>query len=79
MLDFGTWGELLIIAITALIVIGPKDLPKAMRTLGRWVYKFRSISQQVRSYVDDLAFQAQREDIMNIDDAARKNETKQQD
>ena len=78
MLDFGTWGELLIIAITALIVIGPKDLPKTMRTLGRWVYKTRSVTQQLRGYVDELAFQAQREEIINSSDVTRKDESKHQ-
>lgn len=67
MFNFGTWGEILIIAITALIVIGPKDIPKALKMIGRWVYKIRNFSQQVRSYVDELTFQAQRDEIMAND------------
>ena len=35
MLDFG-WTELAIIAVIALMVIGPKDLPKVLRTMGQW-------------------------------------------
>ncbi len=65
MFDFGTWGEILIIVITALIVIGPKDLPKTLRALGHWVYKIRGVTQQVRGYVDELAFKAQREEIIS--------------
>jgi sec-independent protein translocase protein TatB len=65
MLNFGTWGEILIILITALIVVGPKDIPKTLKMVGRWVYKIRRITQQFSSYVDELAFEAQREDIMS--------------
>ena len=52
--SLGTWGEILIILITALIVIGPKDIPKTLKMIGRWVYKVRNFSQHVRSYVDEL-------------------------
>lgn len=64
MLNFGTWGEILIILITALIVVGPKDIPKTLKMVGRWVYKIRRFTQQITGYVDDLAMQAQNEDIM---------------
>ncbi|MBP6986398.1 MAG: twin-arginine translocase TatA/TatE family subunit [Alphaproteobacteria bacterium] len=66
MLNFGTWGEFLIILITALVVIGPKDIPKTLKLLGRWVHKFRKVTQQVRGYVDELAFDAQRDEIMSM-------------
>jgi sec-independent protein translocase protein TatB len=64
MLSLGTWGEILIILITALIVIGPKDIPKTMKLIGRWVYKVRKVTQGIRSYVDELTFEAQREEII---------------
>lgn len=74
MFNFGTWGEILIIVITALIVVGPKDIPKVLKWVGRWVYKIRHFSSQVRSYVDDLAFQAQRDDIMAATEAEPQDE-----
>lgn len=74
MFNFGTWGEILIIAITALIVIGPKDIPKTLKMIGRWVYKIRNFSQQVRGYVDELTFQAQRDDIMSKDRDSKSEE-----
>ena len=43
MFDIGV-GELLVILIVAVVVIGPKDLPLAMRTAGRWIGKMRRIS-----------------------------------
>ena len=41
MLDIG-WQELLIILVIALVVIGPRDLPKVVRTVGQWTGKARS-------------------------------------
>lgn len=74
MLNFGTWGEILIILITALIVVGPKDIPKTLKMVGRWVYKIRRVTQQFRGYVDELAFEAQREDIISSTKDAKPDE-----
>ena len=41
--------ELLLVAAVALIVIGPKDLPKVMRAVGKWVGKVRGVARQFRS------------------------------
>ena len=43
MLDIG-WSEILLIAVVAIVVIGPKDLPDALRTLGRMVTKVRRMA-----------------------------------
>ena len=39
-------GELLIIALVALVVIGPKDLPRVMHTVGSWVGRARGMARQ---------------------------------
>ena len=52
MLDIG-WTEILIIAVIALFVVGPKDIPKALRTVGVWVGKLRSLSREFQSTVED--------------------------
>ena len=44
MLDVGAWAEFVVIALLALIIIGPKDLPKALFTLGKWVGKLRDFT-----------------------------------
>ncbi len=44
MFDFA-WSELAVIAVVALVVIGPKDLPRVMRTVGIWVGKARAIAR----------------------------------
>jgi len=52
MFDIG-WSELLLIAVIALIVVGPKDLPVLLRTVGRYVGVIRAHAQQFRAQVED--------------------------
>jgi sec-independent protein translocase protein TatB len=47
-------GEFLLVAVIALVVIGPKDLPKVLRVVGKWVGKARNMAQQFRSGFDDM-------------------------
>ncbi|MET4807307.1 Sec-independent protein translocase protein TatB [Limibacillus sp. MBR-115] len=53
MFDIG-WTEMAIIALIALVVIGPKDLPGAMRTVGHWVRKIRTVARDFQSGLDDM-------------------------
>lgn len=46
--------ELLLVAIVALVVIGPKDLPRVLRVIGQWVGKARRIAGQFRSGFDEM-------------------------
>lgn len=46
--------ELLLCAVIALVVIGPKDLPKAMRVVGHWVGRARSVARHFRSGIDTM-------------------------
>ena len=57
MFDIGV-GELLVILIVAVVVIGPKDLPLAMRTAGRWIGKMRRVSAHFRSGIDAMVREA---------------------
>src|SRR4028118_233550 len=47
-------SELLIIILVAVVVIGPKDLPRVMRTVGQWVGRARGMANQFRSGVDQM-------------------------
>lgn len=47
-------GEFLIIILVAAVVIGPKDLPRVLRTVGQWVGKARGMANQFRSGVDQM-------------------------
>lgn len=51
--------ELLLVAAVALLVIGPKDLPKAMRFVGYWVGKARGVARQFRSGFDEMVREAE--------------------
>lgn len=55
--------ELLLIVIVAVIVIGPKDLPLALRTAGRWIGKVRKISGQFRTGLDAMIREAEMEEM----------------
>lgn len=48
------WSELLLIAVVALVVIGPKDLPKAIYTFGKWVRKARVVAREFQTHIDDM-------------------------
>ena len=62
MFDIGA-GELLVILIVAVVVIGPKDLPLAMRTAGRWIGKVRRVSAHFRSGIDAMVREAELEEM----------------
>ncbi|MDJ0276701.1 Sec-independent protein translocase protein TatB [Sphingomonas sp. 2R-10] len=51
--------ELMVVALVALVVIGPKDLPKAMRLVGHWVGKARGVARQFRSGFDTMVREAE--------------------
>ena len=55
--------ELLIVALVALVVIGPKDLPKVMRTVGNWVGKARGMARHFRSGIDTMIREAELEEM----------------
>ncbi len=56
-------GELLLVALVALLVIGPKDLPRVLRTVGNWVGKARSVASQFRSGFDEMVRQSELEEL----------------
>jgi sec-independent protein translocase protein TatB len=56
-------SEFLLVIIVALVVIGPKDLPRVLRTVGKWVGKARSIAAQFRSGFDDMVREAELADL----------------
>jgi len=53
MLDL-SWTEILLIGGAAIIFIGPKELPNALRTVGQWAGKARSLAREFQGSVDDM-------------------------
>ncbi len=62
MFDIG-WSELLLVLVVALVVVGPKDLPRLMRTVGRWVGKARAMADQFRSSFDEMARESELDEL----------------
>ena len=55
--------ELLLVIVVALVVIGPKDLPKAMRFVGKWVGKARGMARHFRAGLDTMMREAELEEL----------------
>lgn len=62
MFDFGAI-EILLIVVVAVVVIGPKDMPLALRHAGRWIGKVRKLSGQFRSGLNSMVREAELEDM----------------
>lgn len=62
MFDIGA-DELLLTAVVAVVVIGPKDLPRALRTIGRWVGKMRRMSNAFRAGIENVIREAELEEL----------------
>jgi sec-independent protein translocase protein TatB len=56
-------GEFMLVALLALLVIGPKDLPKVLRVVGKWVGKARGFAQQFRTGFDDMIRESELKDM----------------
>lgn len=74
------WSELGIIAVVALVVIGPKDLPKVLRTVGQWTAKARSMAREFQSGIDDMVREAELDELRKaakqVSDFSLENEVK---
>ena len=62
MFDIGA-DELLLTAVVAIVVIGPKDLPRALRTAGRWIAKMRRMSNAFRAGIENVIREAEMEEL----------------
>ena len=62
MVDIGA-SELLMIVIVAVVVIGPKDLPRALRTAGKWIGKVRRTSNHFRAGIETMIREAEMEEM----------------
>lgn len=67
-----SWTEFLVIGVVALIVIGPKELPAVMRTLGQWTRKIRGMASEFQNQFQEAVREAEMADLKKeVDDLAQ--------
>ena len=77
MFDIG-WTELLIIAVVAIIVVGPKDLPRMLRSVGRYAGQLRRTANEFRSQFDEAIRESELDELRtSLKDAADMNPVNQ--
>lgn len=62
MFDIG-WSEMALIAVVAVVVIGPKELPTVLRTAGQWIRKARALASEFQRGLDDMVRESELKDI----------------
>ncbi len=62
--------ELLVIAVVALVVIGPKELPGLLRTWGKWMAQMRGMAAEFRGHVDEMVRQSELDEVKKQLEAA---------
>lgn len=72
MLDIG-WSELLVVAIVAIVVVGPKDLPKLMRTVGFYVGKVRRAAADFQRQFNEAIAESEADEVRKNLEAIRAN------
>jgi sec-independent protein translocase protein TatB len=71
MFDIG-WSELALIAVVALVAIGPKELPGVLRTVGQWVGKVRRMASEFQGQFQEAMREAEMADLKESFDEVRK-------
>jgi sec-independent protein translocase protein TatB len=74
MFDFFSWQHLSIMLIVALVVVGPKDLPRLMNMAGKWAAKARTMAGEFRRSFDEMARESELSELRKeIEDLKRNN------
>jgi sec-independent protein translocase protein TatB len=69
MFDF-SWTEILLIAAVALVVIGPKDLPRVLKTAGQWAGRARAVAREFQFQIDQMIRESELDDVRKTVNAA---------
>jgi sec-independent protein translocase protein TatB len=70
MFDIG-WSELLVIAVVAIVVVGPKDLPPLMRTFGKYAGKLRRAASDFQRQFEDAMRETEMEEVKKAIESVR--------
>jgi sec-independent protein translocase protein TatB len=73
MFDLFSSSHLLILLIVALVVVGPKDLPKLLHMMGKWAGKARAMAGEFRKSFDEMARQTELDELRKEIEALKKN------
>jgi sec-independent protein translocase protein TatB len=63
MFDLFSWSHILILLTVALVVVGPKDLPRLMNMAGKWVGKARNMANEFKKSFDEMARQSELDEL----------------
>ncbi len=63
MFDIFAWQHILLLLVVALVVVGPKDLPKLMHMAGKWVGKARGMANEFKKSFDEMARQSELDEL----------------
>jgi sec-independent protein translocase protein TatB len=66
-----SWSHILLVLVVALVVVGPKDLPRLMREVGRWAGKARAMADQFKKSFDEMARQSELDELRREIDELR--------
>src|SRR5580658_6830096 len=75
MFDLFSWSHILILLAVALVVVGPKDLPKLMHMAGKWAGKARGLANEFKKSFDDMARQSELDELRKEVENLRSNVT----
>jgi sec-independent protein translocase protein TatB len=75
MFDLFSWSHILILLGVALVVVGPKDLPRLMHMVGRWAGKARGMANEFKKSFDEMARQTELDELRKEVEALRNNTT----
>ncbi len=73
MFDLFSWQHIILLLVVALVVVGPKDLPRLMNMMGRWAGKARGMANEFRKSFDEMARQAELDELRREIDNLKKN------
>jgi sec-independent protein translocase protein TatB len=73
MFDLFSWSHIVILLVVALVVVGPKDLPRLMNMAGKWAGKARAMANEFRKSFDEMARQSELEELRKEIDELKKS------
>ncbi len=73
MFDLFSWSHIVILLTVALVVVGPKDLPRLMNMAGKWAGKARAMANEFRKSFDEMARQAELDELRKEIENLKKN------